>query len=172
MPSCCCSSMSGYQLLCRDVLSRTELTLDMLSSSPHCHHSSDVPMHTGKNRFFSFPAQWASHKSSTFNFFYSIWSWWWWAPTALAGSACQEEALAASPCQLLGESSHDFPKQMEKWSVMSTGSRHSVRLLTPNLWGLISVLRLSSSEHQSHFIHLHFLPFLKANLKIIPKLLF
>lgn len=42
----------------------------------------------------------------------------------------------------------------------------------PNLWGLISVLRLSSPEHQSHFIHLHFLPFLKENLKIIPKLLF
>lgn len=37
-----------------------------------------------------------------------------WAPTALASSACQEEALAASLCQLLGERGCDFPKQMEE----------------------------------------------------------
>lgn len=50
-------------MLCRDVLSRTELTLDLLSPLPHCHHSSDVPMHTGKREFF--PSLHSEHHTSS-----------------------------------------------------------------------------------------------------------
>lgn len=44
-------------------MSRTELTLDLLSPLPHCHHSSDVPLHSGKRGFF--PSLQSEHHTSS-----------------------------------------------------------------------------------------------------------
>lgn len=93
-------------MLCRDVLSRAAPCLAAAAAVTY-------PLHAGK-RFLFPPRTVGTAQVLYFSFFGRHLVLVVVAPTSLAGSACQEEALAASPPQLLEDSGGDFPKQMEK----------------------------------------------------------